>query len=88
MKTRFLNSFLNDLENIDGDQDKMEISQLLKTCEKAKFLSEIGSLKKLAGFKNVFRIKRKNYRIGLYIEINELVFARISHKNELYKMFP
>ena len=88
MKTRFLKSFLKDLENVSEEQDKKEISQLLKTCEKAKFLSEIGSLKKLAGFKNVFRIKRKNYRIGLYIEINELVFARISHKNELYKMFP
>ena len=88
MKTRFLKSFLKDLENVSDEQDKKEISQLLKTCEKAKFLSEIGSLKKLAGFKNVFRIKRKNYRIGLYIEINELVFARISHKNELYKMFP
>ncbi|MBN7815210.1 type II toxin-antitoxin system RelE family toxin [Algoriphagus pacificus] len=88
MKIRFLTSFLKDLEQVSEEQDKAEISQMIKTCEKAKFLSEIGSLKKLAGFKNVFRIKRKNYRIGLYIEINELVFARISHKNELYKMFP
>lgn len=88
MKIRFLTSFLKDLEQVSEAQDKAEISQMIKICEKAKFLSEIGSLKKLAGFKNVFRIKRKNYRIGLYIEINELVFARISHKNELYKMFP
>ena len=88
MKIRFLTSFLKDLEQVSEEQDKAEIIQMIKTCEKAKFLSEIGSLKKLAGFKNVFRIKRKNYRIGLYIEINELVFARISHKNELYKMFP
>ncbi|MEN2281352.1 hypothetical protein AAGF08_04375 [Algoriphagus sp. SE2] len=87
MKTRFLKSFLEDLEQISDEQDKIEISQMIKVCEKAKFLSEIGTLKKLAGFKNVFRIKKGNYRIGLFIEINVLVFARISHKNELYEMF-
>ncbi|EAZ81023.1 type II toxin-antitoxin system RelE family toxin [Algoriphagus machipongonensis] len=88
MKVRFLNSFLQDLDLISDQKEKEAILKVIDTCEKAKFLSQLASLKKLPGFKNVFRIKDKNYRIGLYIEINELVFARISHKAELYKMFP
>ncbi|HET7361710.1 MAG TPA: type II toxin-antitoxin system RelE/ParE family toxin [Salinimicrobium sp.] len=45
-------------------------------------------LKKLSGFKNAYRIKIGDYRIGVRIEQQTIYFAEIGHRKDIYDMFP
>jgi len=45
-------------------------------------------LKKLRSGKNFWRIRIGDYRIGLEIEGNTLIFVRILQRKEIYKYFP
>lgn len=51
-------------------------------------MHDIKNLEKLTGFKSYFRIRVGNYRIGLKIENNEVIFLDIGHRKEIYKRFP
>ena len=46
-----------------------------------------GNLKKLRRGKNFLRIRIGDYRIGLEIEGNTLIFVRILRRKEIYKYF-
>jgi len=51
-------------------------------------LEEIKNIKKLVGYKHHYRIKIKDYRIGIEI-IDEVVrFLVILHRKDIYKKFP
>ena len=45
-------------------------------------------LKKLKGFRNYYRIKIKNFRIGFKKINGEVVFMRVLHRKDIYKNFP
>lgn len=51
-------------------------------------LNEIPNLKKLTGYKNFYRIRLGNYRIGLVVENNTIIFAAFDHRSDIYKYFP
>ncbi len=38
--------------------------------------------------KNYFRIRIGDYRVGIKITGNEILFVRILHRKEIYKFFP
>lgn len=54
----------------------------------ASAIKDIPNLKKLSGYKNAYRIRIGEYRIGLYLEGDVLVFARILPRKEIYRFFP
>ncbi|MDP3913923.1 MAG: hypothetical protein Q8R96_09315 [Bacteroidota bacterium] len=56
--------------------------------EDAVLVREITNLKKLTGYKNAYRIKIGNYRIGVFIENNIVEFARVIHRKDIYRVFP
>jgi len=60
----------------------------LKDTMAARKPSDIKHLKKLKGAKNSFRIKLDNYRIGLKIENDVVIFAAFDHRSDIYKYFP
>jgi len=88
MEIIFKESFLKDLKKIKNNEIKQKILEIISTCEKAKSLNEIKDLKKLRGYKNFFRIKIGNYRVGLQIKENKVFFVRILHRKDIYKYFP
>lgn len=45
-------------------------------------------IKSIQGFKNYFRIKLGNYRIGFKKENESVIFMRILHRKDIYKNFP
>jgi mRNA interferase RelE/StbE len=51
-------------------------------------MQEIRSLEKLTGFKEYFRIRIGDYRIGIKILDNEVYFLDVGHRKEIYKRFP
>jgi mRNA interferase RelE/StbE len=54
----------------------------------ASAIKGIPNLKKLSGYKNAYRIRIGEYRIGLYLEGDVFVFARILPRKEIYRFFP
>jgi len=62
-----------------------EIINVTKNTEK---FSEIDFLKKLVGFKNAYRIRIGNYRIGIVFENDTIIFSAFGDRKEIYKYFP
>ncbi|MFZ4413904.1 MAG: type II toxin-antitoxin system RelE family toxin [Bacteroidales bacterium] len=88
MKTEFLKQFNKDLHKITFEKVKNEIYDVIINVETSEKTSEIKNLKKLPAFKNAYRIKTGDYRIGVFIENNTVEFVRILHRKDIYKVFP
>ncbi len=51
-------------------------------------LLEITEAKKLAGFKNYFRIRIGNYRIGIEQKKPDVIIICLMERSQIYKVFP
>jgi mRNA interferase RelE/StbE len=56
--------------------------------EQAQDLREIEDLKKLSYRDRYYRIRIGDYRIGLTLEDDIIVFVRFLHRKDLYRYFP
>ena len=79
----FTKQFLRCPANI---QDSVKV--LITSLEKANALNEIKDIKKLSGFKNFFRIRIGNYRVGLKEEKPEVFLLCVLERSQIYKVFP
>lgn len=88
MKTEFLKQFYKDLNKITLQSTLNDILSSVKNVETATSLSDIKNFKKLKGYKNAYRIKIGDYRIGVFVEKDIVEFARIVHRKDIYRVFP
>jgi len=88
MKTEFLKQFIRDTDKLSVQSIRNEVIKAIKNVEDSASPAGIRGLKKLSGYKNAFRIKIGDYRIGIFIEKNNVEFARVVHRKEIYKVFP
>lgn len=88
MVIEFNRRFLRDLDKITRTSVKKDVSDIIDEVKIAKTLSEIKNLKKLKGHSTAYRIRRGDYRIGLFIENNTIEFARVADRKDIYKVFP
>jgi mRNA-degrading endonuclease RelE of RelBE toxin-antitoxin system len=42
----------------------------------------------LVGFTTAYRIRIGDYRIGIFFKEDTVIFARILHRKDIYKLFP
>jgi mRNA interferase RelE/StbE len=88
MNTEFKASFLKAISKIKDQQLKIDIANAIKNVESAKNLKQINQLKKLKGYKQYYRIRIANYRIGIKIEDGTVFFVDIDHRRNIYRFFP
>jgi mRNA interferase RelE/StbE len=88
MKVEFLEQFDKDLDRIKDKPVHSALLKLIGLLEEANSLAEIPNLKKLQGFKNIYRIRIRDYRVGLIIEKKTIELARILHRKDIYNKFP
>ena len=88
MKVKYKASFLRDLKQINNKKIKKQIEQIINTAKSATQISDIPNIRKLRGYKNFYRIRIGNYRIGLYFEEKTIIFVRVLHRKDFYKYFP
>ncbi len=88
MEVEFLSSFDKDLDRLQEPGIKKTIAGIIINCERASSLKEIPNVKKLKGFKNVYRIKVREYRLGFYFENGVIEFARLLARKDIYRSFP
>lgn len=80
-------SFEKDLFKLDKKQ-KQDVANLIQLLKQIENLSEITSIKKLSGFKNLYRIRLGNFRIGFRLDGDQIILIRILHRKDIYKYFP
>jgi mRNA interferase RelE/StbE len=88
MKTAFKSSFLRAIKKIRDEQIKSDIADVIENVEKATGIRNIANIKKLKGYKDCYRVRISNYRIGLKIINNVVFFVDIDHRKDIYKHFP
>lgn len=81
-------SFEKDTNKIKDKKLLLKVAACMEQIIAAKNSNEIQNLKKLQGFKNHYRIRIGEYRVGLRIEKNEVVFERFLNRKDIYKYFP
>ncbi len=88
MKVEFKSSFAKDLRKIKERKLKQQILGIIGQVENARDLQEITEVKKLQGADNYFRLKLGDYRIGLVLEKDTVLFVRCLHRKDIYRYFP
>jgi len=88
MKAEFLKSFDKDISKVSLQKVKDNIAEVIENVENAINKTDIEGIKKLKGFKNAYRIKFGDYRIGIFIENDVVEFARFAHRKDIYNLFP
>lgn len=90
MEIFFKESFIKDYKRLPEvfKQKVKEICTL--TFSKIKSLSEFKEypVGKIKGFKNYYRVKIGNYRIGFKKLDGRIIFMRVLHRKDIYKYFP
>jgi mRNA interferase RelE/StbE len=67
---------------------QQRLALLIEELENATALSEISNCKKLTGFKNAYRIRLGEYRIGFFWDKTSIDLARVLPRKEMYRYFP
>ena len=88
MEIIYEKSFEKDLLRLNNKRIRELIMIKINEIKDCSNLSEITNLKKLTGYKKIYRIRISDYRIGLEVADSKLVFTRILHRKEIYKYFP
>ncbi|MCC6838686.1 MAG: hypothetical protein IT230_00860 [Flavobacteriales bacterium] len=87
MQVGFLIAFEKDLAKVPRPVRKRVLA-LVGRLEAAGSIRQIGQVKKLAGHKNAYRIRIGNFRLGILVQGNKVMFARILDRKEVYRFFP
>ena len=88
MEVEFLSKFNKDISSVKQKTTKASIIKIIEQLENAGSITDISGVKKLKGFKDAYRIRIGDYRLGLFVSKNKAQFARFVHRKDIYKLFP
>lgn len=88
MKVAFRDSFAKDLKGVKEKRLLNRVREVIESAEKATSLTELPNLKRLKGGGNYFRVRVGDYRLGVALENDAVVFVRFLNRKDIYKRFP
>lgn len=88
MKVEFRECFAKDLRSVKDKDLLKRVKELIEAVEKADSLADISNLKKLKGRGNYFRLRVGDYRVGIALEQDIVIFVRFLNRKDIYKYFP
>jgi mRNA interferase RelE/StbE len=88
VKVEFRESFAKDLKAVKDKSLLSRAKELIEAVEKVTSLIEISNLKKLKGGGNYFRVRIGDYRLGIALEDDTVIFVRFLNRKDIYKYFP
>jgi len=88
MKIRYKAAFLKAISKINDARLKNEIALAIEQVENAEKITQVFNVKKLKNARNDYRIRIGDYRIGLRLEEDTLIFAAFAHRKDFYRFFP
>lgn len=87
MKVKFEKKFLKDLENLDKISS-YRLKEIIFEVKSLKHFNELKNIKKLTWYTNYYRIRLWDYRIWIKYYQDEIIFIRVKHRKDIYKLFP
>ena len=88
MNVEFRKSFEKDLRKIRDETLLLRIQAAIEEVENAENMGEINNLKKLKADGDYYRIRVGDYRIGLTIVDDVIIFIRALQRKDIYRYFP
>jgi mRNA interferase RelE/StbE len=88
MHVLFTKTFHKEISKLRDKKLAHTLETIILEVKSKKHLSEISGLKKLSGYKNAYRIRVGDYRIGIILENNTAIFSAFNNRKEIYKYFP
>lgn len=88
MKVEFNESFLKDLKAVKDKSVLAKVKATIENAEQSESLDSITHLKKMRGSREYFRIRIGDFRVGLMLEGDTLVFIRFLNRKDIYRYFP
>lgn len=88
MKVEFLRKFAKDIDKIKKPKDKNSIIEVIELVKSVSSIDDVPGVKKLTGYDDAYRIRSGDYRIGIFIESDTVLFARVAHRKDIYRIFP
>ena len=88
MRTSFRKSFARDVKRIDDAATRKQIRRCVEQIEAASDLTDVVGIRKLRGSHNFYRIRVREYRLGLALAGSEVELVRCLHRKEIYRYFP
>jgi mRNA interferase RelE/StbE len=88
VKAEFKESFAKDLKGVKDKGLLKRVKELIEAVEKVDSLVELSNLKKLKGGGNYYRLRVGDYRVGISLENDTVVFVRFLNRKDIYKYFP
>ena len=81
--------FSKDLDAIRNESNvRKRLLRLIEEIKKTDSLAEVKNVKKIEGYKEYFRIKIGDYRLGIKQKKNRIELIRFLHRKEIYRRFP
>lgn len=88
MKVEFNESFLKDLKAVKDKSVLAKVIAAIEAAEQAVSLDRVTNLKKMRGSREYFRIRIGDFRIGVKLEGDTIIFIRCLNRKDIYRYFP
>ena len=88
MKAIFLSSFLKDVKKLRNAKLQNAVAETIRDVEAAASIDGVRSIKRLSGHREYYRIRIGDWRIGIKIEGQTVLFVRCLNRKEVYRCFP
>lgn len=88
MKVLIAKKFNKELSEIPSDKQNRVKDFVYHKLPKLKSIGEIKNIKKLSGYKDYYRIRFGDYRLGLFCDNETVKVIAIMHRKEIYRYFP
>lgn len=88
MNVEFRKSFEKDLGKIKEVAVLQRIKAVIEEVETAENLGDVSNVKKLKADGDYYRIRVGEYRIGITISDNVVIFVRALQRKDIYRYFP
>ncbi len=88
MQIEITSKFRKQIKDCRDKQLRSKVLSIIDQVIAVDNMNGVNNLKKLTGYKNSYRNRMGNYRIGVLIDNNVVVFAAFDHRSDIYKYFP
>ena len=88
MEIEYRASFARDLRRVRNAEMRRRVLRFIGELESASTLTEISSVRRLAGEGRYYRARIGDYRLGIAVEDNIAILVRFLHRSDIYRFFP
>ncbi len=89
MRIAFRQSFERDLKKLRSNTPLLaRVQQVVEEVEAAEAFGAVANVTKMQGWSSYYRIRIGDYRLGLKLQEDEVVFLRCLHRRDIYRRFP